>query len=140
MSKPNPFAGPLVSAVEARYNRLRRIPPAPYDLQVSKLREGFARSVINAVLSMDYHVDLSAIIICGEMWVIPRQISDLCDPGNGIYDEDDEWYIPPELYVDRETLAVELAEAKAAWDLERPKDPTFPRPIVMEHKPEDEPL
>lgn len=140
MSKPNPFAGPLVSAAEARYNRLCRIPPAPYDLKVSLLSPGMAESVRHAVIGDGVHFGIDGIIVDGQLWVCPGEVieltSPLCDP----YDTDDGCYVAPELWVDREALAVELAEAKAAWELERPKDPTFPKPIVMENTPEDEPL
>ncbi len=139
MSEINPFAGSLVSPVEARYNRLCRIPPSPYDLEVSLLPPGMAASIRRAVIGDGTHFGMDAIIVDGQLWVKPGEVIDLTSPLCDPYDPDDGCYLAPELWVDREALAVDLAEAKAAWDLERPKDPTFSRPIQAEDKPQDRP-
>lgn len=115
MTNTNQFANPGCP-VEARRMYLASIPPAPFNLKVSKLREGFALSVRNAVLRDGVHFGMDAMIVNGEMWVNPAEIHDLVGPGHDIHDPDDDCcYIPPELYVDREALAKEQAEVEVEW-------------------------
>ena len=109
----NPFARAV--AIGSRFEALSRIPPAPYDLRVSTLPAGRAVAITEAVMTKGHHAGMTAMIVDGEMWVIPRDVHELCAPGHDITDPGDTCcYIPADLYVDRTAIEQEWTNLRAA--------------------------